>query len=150
MRVRPWRLVLLLLGFASLFVALGFARLVLPTCDAREKAVLAGFPQYGGRVAGEDLDIHGDEPNWPPLQEPPPGCALEFATPRGSPDQVLGYYEEKLSERGWTVKRFSVDREGEFEYPHLEGSRDGLRYVVHSFRLPGSGVTDIRVLVHRA
>ena len=147
--IRPWRLVLLLLGFAIVLVALDFARLVLPTCDAQEKAALAEFPQYGGRVAGKDLDIHGDEPNWPPLQEPPPGCALEFATPQASPEQVLGYYEEELTEHGWTVERFPVDKKGEFEYPHLEGTRDGLRYMVHSFELPGSGVTDIRVLVYK-
>jgi hypothetical protein len=87
--MRPWRLVLLLLSFAIVLVALVFARLVLPTCDAQEKAALAEFPQHGGRVAGKDLDIHGDEPNWPPLQEPPPGCALEFATPQASPEQVF-------------------------------------------------------------
>ena len=149
--IRPWRLaVVMLLGVPVVFVVLEFTRLVLPTCDAREKAVLAEFPQYGGRVAGKDLDIYGDEPNWPPLQEPPPGCALEFATPRASPEQVLGHYEEELSEHGWTVERLPVDGEGELEDPHLEGTRDGLRYEVYSFQLPGSGVTDIRVLVYRA
>jgi hypothetical protein len=148
--IRPWRFaVVLLLGVPIVLVASEFARLVLPTCDAREKAALAEFSQYGGKMAGKDLDIHGDEPNWPPLQEPPPGCALEFATPQGDPEQALGYYEEKLAGRGWTVKRFPVKREGDFEYPHLEGTRDGLRYVVHSFQLPGSGVTDIRVLVYK-
>jgi hypothetical protein len=61
----------------------------------------------------------------------------------------VGYYEEMLTERGWRVKRFPTDSEGEFRYPHLEGSRDSLRYVVDSFQLPGSGVTDIRVLVYK-
>jgi hypothetical protein len=148
--IRPWRLaVVLLLGVPIVFMTLEFARVVLPTCDEREKAVLAEFPQYGGKVAGKDLDVHGDEPNWPPLQEPPPGCALEFATSRASPERVLGYYEEELTEHGWTVERFPADRGGEFRYPHLEGTRDGLRYVVDSFRLPGSGVTELRVLVYR-
>ena len=148
--VRPRRLVSLLLGFAIVLVVLDLARLILPTCDAQEKATLTEFPQYGGRVTGKDLDMYGDELNWPPLQEPPPGCALEFAIPRASPEQVLGYYEERLTEHGWTVKRFPVKREGDFEYPHLEGSQEGFRYVVHSFQLPGSGVTEIRVLVYRA
>ena len=56
--VRPLRLVLLLLGFAIVFVALDLARLVLPTCDAREKAALAEYPQYGGRVAGVNSRSH--------------------------------------------------------------------------------------------
>ena len=137
---------MLVLCFLIALVTLDFARLVLPTCDAQEKAALAEFPQYGGKVAGKNLDIHGDE--LAPLQAPAPGSALEFATPQGDPKQALGYYEEKLTERGWTVKRFPVKREGDFEYPHLEGSRDGLRYVNHSFQLPGSEVTDIRVLVY--
>lgn len=150
-RIQPWRLaVVLLLGVPIVFVVLEFTRLVLPTCDAQEKAALAEFPQYGGRVAGKDLDIYGDELNWPPLQEPPPGCALEFATPQGNPEQALGYYEKKLTEHEWTAKRFPVQRERDFEYPHLEGSREDFRYVVHSFELPGSGVTEIRVLVYRA
>ena len=75
---------------------------------------------------------------------------MEFGAPQVSPQQVSAYYEEKLAEHGWTVKRFPVDREGEFEYPHLEGSRDGFRYVVHYFQLPGSEGPDIRVLVYSA
>ncbi len=155
--IRPWRLAAFLVGFAiALFVVLPLARYsgMLEslgfTCDAQEKAALVEFPQYGGKVAGKDLDIYGDEVNFPPLQAPPRGCFLEFGAPQVSPQQVSAYYVEKLAEHGWTVKRFPVDREGEFEYPHLEGSRDGFRYVVHYFQLPGSEGTDIRVLVYRA
>jgi hypothetical protein len=149
--MRPGRLILLLLSLAILLLGSSLvAPYFLPSCDPQEKVAITEFTHYGGKEAGEDLDIYGDEVNWTPLQEPPPGCALEFAVPRASPEQVLGYYEEKLTEHGWTVKRFPVKREGDFEYPHLEGSRDGFRYVVHSFQLPGSGVTDIRALVYRA
>ena len=149
--IRPWRLAMLLVGLAiPLFVVLPLARYygildaVGLTCDAEEKAALAEFPQYGGRVAGTELPIYGDEVNFPALQEPPPGCMLEFAAPQASPQQVSAYYEEKLAEHGWKVRRFPVDREGEFEYPHVEGSRDGLRYDVHYW-----GGTEVNVLVYK-
>lgn len=76
---------MLLVGLAiPLFVVLPLARYygildaVGLTCDAEEKAALAEFPQYGGRVAGTELPIYGDEVNFPALQEPPPGacCSL--------------------------------------------------------------------------
>ena len=127
-------LILLLLSLAILHFGTSLvAPYFLPSCDPREKAAITEFAHYGGKEYGEDLEIHGDEVNWTPLQEPPPGCALEFVTPQASSEQVLGYYEEELIEHGWTVKRFPADREENFEYPHLEGSRDGFRYVVHSF-----------------
>jgi hypothetical protein len=58
-------------GFAillGLYMAISFARAVgiLPNCGEQEKAAIAEFPQYGGRVAGEDLHIEGDEVNCPP------------------------------------------------------------------------------------
>ena len=56
---------------------------------------------------------------------------MGFLARHASPKQVSSYYEKKLIEHGWTVKRFPVKREGDFEYPHVEGSRDGLRYDVH-------------------
>jgi hypothetical protein len=114
-------------------------------------------------VAGEELGVYGDEVQFPPLQAPPPGCALEFALPRASPEQVSSYYVEELIEHGWKVERFPVDRKGEFEYPHLEGYRDGLRYVVHYWptNLPstvpaawsgalGEDGTEVRVQVFEA
>jgi hypothetical protein len=146
--MRPWRLVLLLLGFAIVLVATQLVARSLFPCNIDEKAVLVGFPQYGGREAGVGLDVAGDEVVFPPLQTPPPGCFLEFAALRATPEQVSTYYEQKLSEHGWTVKRFPVDREGEFEYPHLEGTHDGFRYVVHYW--PSAlGGTEIRILVYK-
>ena len=49
-----------------------------------------------------------------------------------------------MAEHGWKVRRFPVDREGEFESPHFEGSRDGLRYDVHYW-----GGTEVNVLVYK-
>jgi hypothetical protein len=138
--IRPWRFAALLVGFAiALFVVLPLARYsgILDslglTCDAEEKAALVEFPQYGGKVVGKDIKgpLGGEVVNFPPLQEPPPGCALGFSARHASPKQVSSYYEKKLIEHGWTVKRFPVNREGDFEYAHVEGRREGLRYDVH-------------------
>src|SRR5215211_3892036 len=95
--IRPWRLAALLVGFAiTLFVVLPLARysgmldLLGFTCDAEEKAVLMDFPQYGGRVVGKDIKgpLGGEVLNFPPLQEPPPGCALEFTDRQATSKQV--------------------------------------------------------------
>src|SRR5919202_3107195 len=136
--IRRRRLAVLLLGFAIAVVALEIARVILPHCDAQEKAALTEFPQYGGRMAGKDLEIYGDELNWPPLQEPPPGCTLEeFAASQASPKQVIEYYEKKLTEHGWTVKvrQYPADGEGPADYS-VVSNRDGLRYDVDSFDEP--------------
>ena len=53
------------------------------------------------------------------------------AARQASLEQVSAYYQKKLTEHGWKVRRFPVDREGEFEYPHVDGTRDDLRYEVH-------------------
>ncbi len=138
--IRPWRLVVLLLVFATaLLVVVPLARYsgILDalglTCDAEEKAALLEFPQYGGEVVGKDIKgpLGGEVVNFPPLQAPPPGCELMFDDRQASVEQVSAYYEKKLTEHGWEVKRFPVDREGEFEYPHVDGVRDDLRYEVH-------------------
>jgi hypothetical protein len=138
--IRPWRLFVFFTGFATaLFAVLPLARYsgILDalglTCDAGEKAVLLEFPQYGGKVVGKDIKgpLGGEVVNFPPLQAPPPGCDLMFANRHASLEQVSAYYEKRLTEHGWKVKRFPVDREGEFEYPHVDGVRDGLRYEVH-------------------
>ncbi len=118
--VRPWRLASLLVGFAiALFVVLPLARYsgMLDslgfTCDAREKAALVEFPQYGGKAVGKDIKgpLGGEVVNFPPLQEPPPGCALGFSARHASPKQVSAYYEKRLTEHGgrsnaspWTEK----------------------------------------------
>jgi hypothetical protein len=144
--VRSWRLVSLLLGFAIvLFVVVPLARYsgVIDslgfTCDAQEKAVLMDFPQYGGRVVGKDITgpLGGEVLNFPPLQEPPPGCALEFTDRQATSMQVAAYYERQLTEHGWQVERVPVSRDpqseapGDFIYPHVDGTRDDLRYEVH-------------------
>jgi hypothetical protein len=132
--VRPWRAVALLIGFAVVvFVVVPLARYsgVLDslgfTCDAEEKAILVEFPQYGGRVVGKDIKgpLGGEVLNFPPLQEPPPGCALELSARHASPKQVAAYYEKQLTEHGWKVERFPVspdpqsEEPGDFIYPTL-------------------------------
>jgi hypothetical protein len=119
--------VLTLARYYGLLDYLGF------TCDAQEKASLVEFPQYGGRMVGKDIQgpLGGEVVNFPPLQEPPPGCALGFSVRQASPKQVASYYEKKLAEHGWAVERVAVNRKGDFEYPHVDGTRDGLRYEVH-------------------
>jgi hypothetical protein len=133
--IRPWRLAVLFVGFAiALIVLWPLARNVLGlTCDAEEKAALMAFPQYGGKVIGKDIKgpLGGEVVNFPPLQEPPPGCDLLFTDRHASLKQVSAYYEKKLTEHGWKVRRFPVDRDGEFEYPHVDGTREDLRYEVH-------------------
>ncbi len=99
----------------------------------------------GGRQSPRE--IYGDELNWPPLQTPPRGCALEeFAAPQASPKQVVEYYEKKLTKHGWTlkVKQYPADGEGPADYS-VVGNRDGLRYDVYSFDEPA----EIRVDVYR-
>lgn len=169
--MRPRRLAVLLIGFAivvlvgsplarffGIYDVLGF------TCDAREKAALVEFPQYGGRIVGRDIQgpLGGEVVNFPPLQEPPPGCALGFSVREASPKQVSSYYEKKLAEHGWTVERVAVNRKGDFEYPHVDGTRDGLRYQVHYWPISlqstapagwsnamGEDGTEVNVLVYK-
>jgi len=151
--IRPWTFVLLLLGVAIVLVGISLvARYVLPSCGSQEEAAITQFTHYGGREAGEDLDIYGDELKWPPLQAPPPGCTLEeFAASQASPKQVVEYYEKKLSKHGWeaAVERYSPDGEGPADYS-VVGNRDNLRYVVFSFALePDYEPADIRVNVYK-
>jgi hypothetical protein len=169
--IRPRRLIVLVMGFAiTLLVVLPLARYyglldsIGFTCDAQEKAALVEFPQYGGRMVGKDIQgpLGGEVVNFPPLQEPPPGCALGFSVRQASPKQVSSYYEKKLAEHGWTVKRVAVNRKGDFEYPHVDGTRDGLRYEVHYWPINlqstapagwsnamGEGGSEVNVLVYK-
>ena len=97
------------------------------------------FPQYGGRVVGKDIrgPLGGEILNFPPLQEPPPGCALEFTDRQATSNQVADYYGKQLSEHGWKVERFPVSQDpqseepGDFIYPHVVGTRNDLRHEVH-------------------
>ena len=128
--IRPRRVaILLLIGLPLVLVASEFARSVLPTCNAREKVALAEFPQYSGRVAGKDLDIGGDELNWPPLQSSGPGRTLELEA-RASPSRVSRYYYDQLSAHGWKVRRMPAKNKGGIEYAHVDGYRQGLHYDV--------------------
>ena len=54
--ISPWRLAVLLVIFMVLW---GLSLLVVP-CSFGERAVLAEFPQYGGREVGEELELQGD------------------------------------------------------------------------------------------
>jgi signal transduction histidine kinase len=141
---RPWRAVASLVGFAVvvavvMFVVVPLARPLLGfTCDAEEKAALMEFPQYGGRVVEKDIKgpLGGEVLNFPPLQEPPPGCVLGFTDRQATAKQVAAYYEKHLTERGWKVERIPVSPDpqseapGDFIYPHVDGTRDDLHYEV--------------------
>ena len=131
----------MLIGFAVLmFGVVPLARPLLGfTCDAQEKAALVEFPQYGGRVIGKNIKgpLGGETLNFPPLQEPPPGCQLGFTDRQATSKQVAAYYEKQLAEHGWKVKQHPVspdphsDEPGDFIYPHVDGTREDLRYEVH-------------------
>lgn len=97
------------------------------TCDAKQKAALKEFPQYGGRTLRTST-LGGEGLNFPLLETPPPGCDLGFMARHASLKQVSTCYEKKLSEHGWTVKRFAVSRKREFEHPQVDGIRDGFHH----------------------
>jgi hypothetical protein len=84
------------------------------------------------------------------LEDPPPGCKVAFTIPQAPPEQVLGHYEEELTQHGWTVQRFpSIPRDGPDQDAHLEASRDSLRYSVAYFELLDIGTTNIGVHVYK-
>ncbi len=108
--IRPRRLVALLVSFATVMLVVsplarffGVYDLLGFTCDAREKAALMEFPQYGGKVVGRDIQgpLGGETLNFPPLQSPPPGCELLLTARQASPEQVSAYYDKKLTEHRW-------------------------------------------------
>jgi hypothetical protein len=110
-----------------------------PPCGSEEKAVLAEFPHYGGKEVGKELGTFS-------LRGKPEGfCVTTYPAQEASEEQVLGYYDAKLTEHGWKVQRFPTDRGG-----RIEGSRDGLRYMVHYSRFPEEHATDVRIEVYRA
>ncbi len=144
--MRPRRLAVLLIGFAivvlvvsplarffGIYDVLGF------TCDAREKAALVEFPQYGGKVVGKDIQgpLGGETLNFPPLQSPPPGCELSLTAKGASPQQVSAYYEKKLTEHGWKAERFPVGPDPQSDEPgdtidaHVHGTRGDFHYEVY-------------------
>ena len=80
-----------------------------------------------------------------PRPSKPEGKCVTSYPARGAPqEQVLSYYEEKLTEHGWDVKPFSTERGG-----RIEASREGLRYVVNYSRFPEERATDIRIEVYK-
>ncbi len=94
--IRPWRLAVLLLGFAIVLVGAplavrGFFS-VSGVCTEEERKVYAEFPQYGNIE-----------------KEPQPftesgGCSVFYDT-RASQERVAEYYVEQLKAHGWTVKQ---------------------------------------------
>ena len=100
------------------------------SCGSEEKAALVEFSHYGGKELGEDLEAS-------PLPGKARGACVTGYPARGaSREQVSTYYEEKLTEHGWEVKQTSEE---------TQGSRDGLRYVVHYWRNPGSTEVEVQV-----
>jgi hypothetical protein len=162
--IRPTRLAVLLIGFVivvlvvsplarffGVYDVLGF------TCDAREKAALMEFPQYGGKVVGRAIrgPLGGETLNFPPLQAPPPGCELSLTARHASPEQVAGYYENRLTEHGWRAKRFPVSPDPESDEPgdtidaHVGGTREGFHYEVYYSPVNNKENTYVNVLVYR-
>ena len=104
------------------------------SCGAEEKAALAEFPHYGGKDLGKDLEAF-------PLPGKAKGaCVAGYPAKGASQEEVSTYYEEKLTGHGWEVDR-STDE--------TEGSREGLRYVVHYWRNPGSTEVEVQVFKER-
>ena len=100
------------------------------SCGSEEKAALAEFSHYGGKEVGEDLEAS-------PLPGKARGACVTGYPARGaSQEQVSTYYEEELTEHGWEVKQPPEE---------TEGSRDGLRYVVHYWRNLGSTEVEVQV-----
>jgi hypothetical protein len=100
------------------------------SCGSEEKAALAEFSHYGGKEMGKDLEAS-------PLPGKARGACVTGYPARGaSQEQVSTYYEEKLTEHGWEVEQTSEE---------TQGFRDGLRYVVHYWRNPGSTEVEVRV-----
>ncbi len=100
------------------------------SCGSEEKAALAEFSHYGRKDVGKDLEAF-------PLPGKTKGACVTGYPAKGAPqEQVSTYYEEELTEHGWTVKQ-SPEK--------TEGSRDGLRYVVHYWRNPGSTEVEVQV-----
>jgi hypothetical protein len=162
--IRPRRLAVLFIGFAivvfgvsplarffGIYDFLGF------TCDAREKAALTEFPQYGGKVVGKDIQgpLGGEILNFPPLQAPPPGCELSLTARHASPKQVSAYYKKKLTEHGWKARQFPVSPDPESDEPgdtidaHVGGTREGFHYEVYYSPVNNRENTNVYVLVYR-
>lgn len=142
----------LLLLVVVLVVVFGLWRVLFP-CDAKERSALAEFQHYGGREAGEDLNVRGNDLSQFVLgpRNTNGACMVGYTAP-ASQEQVSAYYEDLLAEYGWAVERVPMNTEGNFEHPHINGSRDDLRYVVHYFEPGPRGpeVTEVRVQVFRA
>jgi hypothetical protein len=93
--LRPWRLALLLVGFATVLVVSPLVARVYSSvlgCSEEERKAFAEFPQFGGRE-----------------MEPQPsmvsgGCAVFYDTP-ASQARVANYYTERLEARGWEVEQ---------------------------------------------
>ena len=143
--------VLPLARFFGLYDVLGF------TCDAREKAALMEFPQYGGKVVGRDIrgPLGGETLNFPALQAPPTGCEVPLTARHASPEQVSAYYEKKLTEHGWKARQFTVSPDPQSDEPgdtidaHVVGTRKGFYYEVYYSPVNNRENTYVNVLVYR-
>ena len=129
---------------AVVVVMLGLWRDLFP-CDPTERVALAEFQHYGGREAGEDLNVAGNELSRFTLgpSNTNGACRVMYSA-SASQEQVSAYYEELLAEHGWAVERSPVRAAD--EPPRMDGSRDDLRYVVHYFGEPGPRASDVTVV----
>jgi hypothetical protein len=101
-----------------------------PPCGSEEKAALAEFSHYGGNEVGKELRAS-------PLPGKAKGaCVTGYPAKGASQEEVSTYYEKKLTEHGWKVKRLSSS---------TEASRDGLRYVARYWDNPGSTEVEVQV-----
>ena len=148
--IRPWRLVVLFLGFAILVVGVplavrGFSS-ASGVCAKEEQKVYAEFPQYG--------DVKKEPQPFPESG----GCAVFYDT-RASQERVAGYYTERLKDHGWEVEQREYEttvfeakkrtfeeveinaRRGDFFYnvlfeshEYYDPPRPGVHVAVHVFK----------------
>ena len=64
-----------------------------PPCGSKEKAALAEFPHYRGEEVGEDLTTFS-------RSKPKGKCVMSYPARGARQEQVLAYYEEKLTKHG--------------------------------------------------
>jgi hypothetical protein len=148
--IRPWRLVVLFLGFAILLVGAplavrGFSS-ASGVCTGEERKVYAEFPQYG--------NINKEPQGFPESG----GCAVFYDT-RASQERVAEYYAEQLRAHGWGVEKREYEttvsgakkrtfeeveitaRRGDFSYnvlfeshEYYDPPRPGVHVAVHVFK----------------
>jgi hypothetical protein len=147
--LRPWRLAILLLGFAILLavsplVARGYSAAL--GCSAEERGAFVEFPQYGGReIEPGPSTVSG-------------GCAVFYDTP-ASQERVANYYTQRLEAHGWDVEQreyettVSGPKKRTFDEVEITARRGDFFYGVlfesHAYYIPPRPGVHVAVHVRR-